>query len=129
MMKLLLDTHTFLWWITDSPLLSKNARQLIGDGYNTLYWSTASSWELAIKYELGRIPLPVEPKDFIPPELAKNNIESIPIMDEHAFQAAQLPHHHRDPFDRRLIAQSKIESLPLLSNDKQLSQYDVQISW
>ena len=128
-MKILLDTHTFLWWITDSTLLSKEARELIGDGHNVLYWSAVSSWELAIKYALGRIPLPEDPKTFLPPELVKNNIESIPITDEHAFQAGQLPQHHRDPFDRMLIAQSQIESVVLLSNDQQLSHYDVQVCW
>jgi PIN domain nuclease of toxin-antitoxin system len=128
-MKILLDTHIFLWWITDATLLSKNARDLISDGFNVLYWSAASSWELTIKYALGRIPLPEDPKWFIPPQLAKNNIESIPITDEHAFQTGLLPQHHRDPFDRMLIAQSQIESVVLLSNDRQLSRYDVQIQW
>ena len=128
-MKLLLDTHTFLWWITDNPQLSKKARELIGDGHNILYWSAASSWEVSIKYALGRMPLPEAPEQFLPAEIGKNRLESLPIIDAHAFQAGQLPHHHRDPFDRMLVAQAQVESLALLSNDQQLNHYDVEIRW
>jgi PIN domain nuclease of toxin-antitoxin system len=128
-MKLLLDTHTFLWWITDDPQLSAGARELIGDGKNTLFWSAASSWEVSIKYALGRMPLPEVPELFLPAEIEKNRIESLPIIDAHAFQVGRLPHHHRDPFDRMLVAQAQIESLALLSNDRQLSPYDVEIRW
>jgi PIN domain nuclease of toxin-antitoxin system len=128
-MKLLLDTHTFLWWITDDPQLSTKARELIGDGQNILYWSAASSWEVSIKYALGRMPLPEPPEQFLPAEIEKNRIESLPIIDAHAFQAGQLPHHHRDPFDRMLVAQAQVESLALLSNDQQLNHYDVVIHW
>ena len=128
-MKLLLDTHTFLWWITDDPQLSKKARELISDGHNILYWSAASSWEVSIKYALGRMPLPEAPEQFLPAEIEKNRLESLPIIDAHAFQAGQLPHHHRDPFDRMLVAQAQVESLALLSNDRQLNHYDVDIRW
>jgi PIN domain nuclease of toxin-antitoxin system len=128
-MKLLLDTHTFLWWITDDPLLSTKARELIADGHNKLYWSAASSWEVSIKYALGRLPLPETPEQFLPAEIEKNRIESLPITDTHAFLAGELPQHHRDPFDRMLVAQVQIESLALLSNDEQLKQYGVEIYW
>ena len=128
-MKLLLDTHTFLWWITDDPQLSTKARELIGDGHNILYWSAASSWEVSIKYALGRMPLPEAPEQFLPAEIEKNRLELLPIIDAHAFQAGQLPHHHRDPFDRMLVAQAQVESLALLSNDQQLNHYNVEIRW
>jgi PIN domain nuclease of toxin-antitoxin system len=128
-MKLLLDTHAFLWWITDDLHLSTKARELIADGHNALYWSAASSWEVSIKYALGRLPLPEAPEKFLPAEIEKNRIESLPIIDAHAFIAGQLPHHHRDPFDRMLVAQAQVESLTLLSNDEQLEQYDVEIRW
>jgi PIN domain nuclease of toxin-antitoxin system len=128
-MKFLLDTHTFLWWIIDDPQLSEKARELIGNGHNTLYWSAASSWEVSIKYALGRLPLPESPEQFLPAEIEKNRIESLPIIDAHAFRAGQLPHHHRDPFDRMLVAQAQAESLTLLSDDRQLSYYDVEIQW
>lgn len=128
-MKILLDTHTFLWWILDDPKLSTKALELIGDNCNTLYWSAASSWEVSIKYALGRLPLPETPEQFLPTELGKNRIESLPIIDAHAFQAGRLPHHHGDPFDRMLVAQALVESLGLISNNKQLSFYNVDVHW
>jgi PIN domain nuclease of toxin-antitoxin system len=128
-MRILLDTHVFLWWITDHPQLSPLARNLIGEMNNTLYWSAASSWEVSIKYALGRLPLPGPPAEFLPPELAKNRIESLPIQDKHGFRAGLLPPHHRDPFDRMLAAQAIEESLILVSNDRMLSHYDVPLRW
>lgn len=128
-MKYLLDTHTFLWWITDSDRLSQTAREIIGDGNSELYWSPASSWEIAIKYHLDRLPLPEPPESLIPTELAKNRVDSLPILDPHAFEAGQLPMHHRDPFDRLLIAQAQLESMEIISNDRQMSLYDVDIAW
>ncbi|MCD6297282.1 MAG: type II toxin-antitoxin system VapC family toxin [Deltaproteobacteria bacterium] len=128
-MNLLLDTHAFLWWITDAPKLSKTARELMGNGQNILYWSAASSWEVSIKYALGRLPLPEIPEIFLPSELSQNRIESLPVIDAHAFRAGHLPRYHRDPFDRMLIAQAQVESLALLSNDKKLGLYDVDVRW
>ena len=128
-MKLLLDTHTFLWWITSDPKLSPTANELISDIHNTTYWSAASSWEVSIKYKIGRLPLPDPPEFFLPVELEKNRIESLPIIDAHAFQSGLLPRHHRDPFDRMLVSQAQVESLVLISNDRRLSHYDVDIQW
>ena len=128
-MKLLLDTHAFLWWITDDPQLSPKARELISDSHNTMYWSAASSWEVSIKYALGRLPLPETPEQFLPVELGKNRIESLSVIDVHAFQAGRLPRHHGDPFDRMLVAQAQVESLAILSNDLILTHYDVDIHW
>lgn len=128
-MNLLLDTHTFLWWIAGSKYLSKTARELITDGANTIYWSAASSWEVAIKYRLGRLDLKDTPENILPAELVKNRIESLPIMDIHAFAAGQLPYHHRDPFDRMLIAQARLESLALISNDSIMGKYQTDILW
>ena len=128
-MKFLLDTHIFLWWITDAQLLSQTARDIVSDGNSELYWSAASSWEVAIKYKLGRLPLPEVPESFIPTELAKNRIDSLPIVNDHAFRAGQLPIHHRDPFDRMLVAQAQAENMKIISNDRQISLYDVNIAW
>jgi PIN domain nuclease of toxin-antitoxin system len=128
-MKLLLDTHTFLWWITDDRNLSARASELIGDSQNSLYWSAASSWEVAIKYALGKLPLPDVPEVFLPTELGKNRIESLPIVDAHAYRAGQLPRHHRDPFDRMLVAQAQIEALKMISDDPQISLYKVKVYW
>ena len=128
-MKLLLDTHAFLWWITDDAQLSPKARELISDSNNTMYWSAASSWEVSIKYALGRLPLPETPEEFLPAELGKNRIESLSVIDAHAFQAGRLPRRHGDPFDRMLVAQAQVESLAILSNDRKLIHYDVDIHW
>jgi len=127
--KYLLDTHTFLWWITDSDRLSRLSRDIIGDGNSQLYWSPASSWGIAIRYHLGRLPLPEPPESLIPTELARNRIDSIPILNAHAFKAGQLPMHHRDPFDRLLIAQAQLESMDIISNDRHMGLYDVGIAW
>jgi len=128
-MNLLLDTHAFLWWITDDAQLSKKVRELIGDGRNKIYWSAASSWEVAIKYALGRLSLPDIPEKFISSALVENRIESLPIKNLHAFRAGHLPHHHQDPFDRMLIAQAQVESLALLSNDPQCNRYELRVIW
>lgn len=128
-MKLLLDTHSFLWWITDDPQISDKALELIGGSQNNLYWSAASSWEVAIKYALGRLPLPDSPAIFLPTELGKNRIETLPIVDTHAFQAGQLPRHHRDPFDRMLVAQAQVETLGIISNDPKIRFYDIEVYW
>lgn len=128
-MKFLLDTHTFLWWITDDSQLSSAAFDVIRDGNNVLFWSAASSWEVAIKHTLGRLPLPEPPEIFIPKEIEKNRIESLQINHHHAFHAGQLPSYHKDPFDRMLIAQAQTESLVLLSCDSVFNQYGVMIKW
>jgi PIN domain nuclease of toxin-antitoxin system len=128
-MKYLLDTHVFLWWITDSPLISDKVSQLIIEGSSDLYWSSASSWEISIKYANGKLPLPDKPEIFLPFELTNNRITSLSITDEHAFLAGQLPPHHRDPFDRMLIAQSNFEKMALISSDQLISQYQVSLFW
>jgi PIN domain nuclease of toxin-antitoxin system len=128
-MKILLDTHAFLWWIIDDPQLSQTACDLIGNGNNDLYWSTASSWEVAIKYALGRLPLPDEPSTFIIEELEKNQVKSLSISNIHAFEAGLLPLHHKDPFDRMLIAQARTDSMAILSCDSCFGFYEVHVKW
>ena len=128
-MKLLLDTHTFLWWVLDDPKLSAKALELIGDNRNVLYWSAASSWEVTIKYALGRLPLPESPEQFLPAELGKNRIESLPIIDAHAFRAGLLPRHHSDPFDRMLVCQALVAGLILLTPDPDIGRYPVRTLW
>jgi PIN domain nuclease of toxin-antitoxin system len=128
-MNLLLDTHTFLWWITDDPQMSAKALELMSNSQNKLYWSSASSWEVAIKYALGRLPLPDEPAKYLPAELGKNRIESLPIVDAHTFQAGLLPRHHRDPFDRMLVAQAQVETFGLISDDPKIRLYNVNVFW
>lgn len=128
-MKLLLDTHTFLWWITDSPRLSEHARQLIAHGDNEVLFSAASGWEIAIKTGLGRLSLPDDAERFITEQLARNSFLVLPIQLSHALRVMALPDHHRDPFDRLLVAQAQVENLPILSSDPQIVRYDVEVIW
>jgi len=128
-MKILLDTHTFLWWITDNPRLSGRAREIISEGSNELFLSAATGWEIAIKVQIGRLKLPEEPVPFILDQMRINAIQSLPIQMNHALHVSTLPQHHRDPFDRLLIAQAQLEGLPILSSDHQLANYQVEMIW
>lgn len=126
-MRVLLDTHVFLWWVMDSPLLSKSARQVIADARNELFLSAASGWEIAIKAQLGRLQLPDTPEDFVAEQLVLNNIQSLPVLMSHALHVYSLPKHHQDPFDRLLVVQSQLEDLPILTADPDIAHYDVEI--
>jgi PIN domain nuclease of toxin-antitoxin system len=128
-MKILLDTHTFLWWIADDQKLSGRAREIISDGGNELFLSAAAGWEIAIKVQIGRLKLPEEPIRFILDQMRINAIQSLPIQMNHALHVSTLPQHHRDPFDRLLIAQAQLEGLPVLSSDHQLGNYQVEVIW
>lgn len=128
-MKVLLDTHTFLWWITDDPQLSPRARKIISDGENELFLSAASGWEIAIKAKLKRLKLPGEVERFIAEQLALNAIESLPVEMSHALHVYAISDHHRDPFDHLLVAQAKLENLHFLTADQQMSKYGVKILW
>jgi len=128
-MKILLDTHAFLWWITDDQKLSSRAREVISDAENELFFSAASGWEISIKVQLGRLKLPEEPERFIPEQLRLNFIRSLPIQMRHALFVSTLPNHHRDPFDRMLVAQAQLEEMSVLSADLQMSRYQVELIW
>ena len=128
-MQYLLDTHVLLWWITSDKRLSTKAKVLIQSHRNTIYWSVASSWEVSIKYALGKLSFDEPPEDLLPSELNRNHIETLPILNEHAFLAGQLPAHHKDPFDRMLIAQARIESLGVISDDSNYRFYDIDVFW
>ena len=128
-MRILLDTHSFLWWITDDPRLSPRAREIMSDGENRLFLSAASGWEIAIKSRLGRLVIPEPVAAFVPAQLAGNAIEGLPISMGHALHVSSLPDHHRDPFDRILVAQSELEHLPILTGDPLIAQYGVETVW
>ena len=128
-MKVLLDTHTFLWWITDDNRLSSFAREIITNGDNELFLSAATGWEIAIKAQLGRIKLPKEPHSFIAEQLRLNSIQSLPIHMSHALHVYSLPNHHSDPFDRMIIAQAQLENLSILTMDPQIAKYKVKVVW
>lgn len=128
-MRLLLDTHAFLWWIDDDPRLSKTSRDLIADGKNEVFLSVACAWELAIKASLGRIKLPGKLGPFLTQQIGENGFEVLTIQLAHALRVHELPHHHKDPFDRLLIATSQAEDMPILSRDEALADYEVEVIW
>lgn len=129
-MRVLLDTHVFLWWITDDPRLSPKARQIIGTGTNDLFLSAASGWEIAIKAGLGRLQLQENKLErFMTDQLALNAIASLPVQMSHALHVYSLSPHHRDPFDRLLVAQAQLEDLPIITSDPLIEQYPVTIIW
>ncbi len=128
-MRLLLDTHTFLWWIDNDPHLSTQARALISDSNNELYFSAASGWEIAIKARIGKLAMPDNLEQFIIEQLVLNQFTVLPIQLSHALHVYTLPLLHRDPFDRLLVAQSQVEDLLLLTNDALIQQYTTQTTW
>jgi PIN domain nuclease of toxin-antitoxin system len=129
MARVLLDTHSFLWFVTADPKLSAPAQRIFASGSNELLLSVACLWEIAIKVSIGRLPIP-EPLDtFIPEQLRINRIGLLPIELRHTFEVTRLPLHHRDPFDRMLIAQALAEGLPIVSADPAFDNYSVQRLW
>ncbi|BAY99417.1 hypothetical protein NIES37_33990 [Tolypothrix tenuis PCC 7101] len=128
-MRALLDTHAFIWWVTDDSQLSVTARNVIADSGNSLFLSVVSAWEIVIKNKLGKLALPEAVEQYIPTRLAMNRFESLPIQMSHVLQVASLPNIHRDPFDRILIAQSQVENLPIVTIDQQITQYAVPTIW
>jgi PIN domain nuclease of toxin-antitoxin system len=128
-MRLLLDTHAFLWFITGDPKLSSTAERAIRDGTNELLLSVASVWEMAIKVRLDRLPIPQPLDSFVPRQLEINRISLLPIELQHTFEIARLPLHHRDPFDRLLIGQAMVETIPIISADDAFASYEVEVMW
>jgi PIN domain nuclease of toxin-antitoxin system len=128
-MKYLLDTHTFLWWNSQSTRLSKVAFSLIQAKANTLLLSLASVWEIQIKLQLGKLNLPAPLAEIIERQQTNNNIELLPIHLSHILALHNLPNHHRDPFDRMLIAQAQVENLVLISDDPMFAKYSIEVIW
>ena len=128
-MRALLGAHAFLWWIAGDERLSDRVSQAITDGRNDIFVSAASVWEIAIKGRLGRLSIPGDPGKFIGGQIAENCFRGLPIVAEHALRVWTLPDHHRDPFDRMLVAQAQVEGLALISRDQQVSRYDVEVVW
>jgi len=128
-MKLLLDTHAFLWFIAGSANLSSDARALNEDGANECWLSVASLWEMAIKTSLGKLTLSAPFDVLIPQQLSLNGVELLDIKTTHASLVATLPFHHRDPFDRLLVAQAMAEQMPVVSVDPAFDAYAVTRLW
>jgi len=122
-MNILLDTHVLIWVLEDTPLLSARAREAIIDGKNMVFVSSASVWEMSIKKAIGKLEVP----DNLQQELELHRFTQLDISFEHAELAGKLPLIHKDPFDRMLIAQAKIEKLTLVSKDQYFDQYDVKL--
>jgi len=125
-MRLLLDTHVFLWFIQGDKQLSVALRAQIEDESNVKYVSLASLWEIAIKVSVGKLTFAPSFEERVPEQIAINGFETLDIQTNHLFEVARLPFHHRDPFDRLLIAQSLVETMPLLSVDAAFDAYGVQ---
>lgn len=128
-MRLLVDTHAMLWWLRDDARLSRRARTILKDGANTLVWSVASSWEIAVKLRTGKLALDRPLERLYADLVTDQGVEVLPIGHEHCARLAELPLHHRDPFDRMLIVQAQNARLPVLTADPKLSAYDVELVW
>jgi PIN domain nuclease of toxin-antitoxin system len=128
-MKLLLDTHAFLWFITNDPKLSRRAQSLIQAPANQRWLSMASLWEMAIKLSLGRLTIARPFDEFIPVQLQLNHVGLLGIELPRVFAVVNSAFHHRDPFDRLIAAQSQIEDLPIVSADPVFDAYGVQRLW
>jgi PIN domain nuclease of toxin-antitoxin system len=128
-MRALLDTHVLVWWATDDARLSARAREVLSDPVNELLFSVASAWELVIKAQTGKLVLPEPPATYIPSRLSWYAIEPLPVDLRHVLGVADLPLHHRDPFDRLLVAQSRLENLPIVTADPLIAQYPVETIW
>ena len=128
-MRALLDTHAFLWFVLDDPQLGAQARAVIGDGSNEILASPASYWGLAIKVGLGKYALSVPFTEFWRKNMDVNQFMVLPVEVEHTAALVSLPHHHRDPFDRLMIAQSIVANVPLISSDAALDAYPINRIW
>ncbi len=128
-MKALLDTHSYLFWRVEPERLPITVRKIFEDPDAELFWSAASSWEIAIKYGYGKLELPDPPQVYLDERLDMDCIKVLAISHAHACLIADLPPIHRDPFDRLLIAQAMHEGLPLISGNKAIRSYPIDVIW
>jgi PIN domain nuclease of toxin-antitoxin system len=126
---LLLDTQVWLWTLSSPERLRADVRERIAAAEDPVFLSAASSWEIAIKYHLGKLQLPEHPREFIPARLVRDRISPLPIEHAHAVEVAGLPDHHTDPFDRMLVAQCRYEGMALVTADRLLRAYEVDLIW
>jgi PIN domain nuclease of toxin-antitoxin system len=127
--RLLLDTCTFLWIVSDAPRLSPRARSLFQTADHEVYLSAASAWEIGVKYALGRLVLPEPPGRFVPAQREAHRIASLGVDEESVLQVSRLPHVHRDPFDRLLVCQAIVHGLAILTPDPLVADYPVRVVW
>jgi len=125
--RFLLDTHCWLWLQTEPGRLPANLLATLADSSSRRYLSAASAWEIAIKFALGKLALPEPPASYVPERMRLSGFEGLPVTHAHALAVAVLPPHHRDPFDRVLVAQARVEGLTLVTADAALEPYDVSM--
>lgn len=128
-MRLLLDTVTFLWIVEGSDELSADARDLFRNPDHEVHLSVVSAWEIAVKHELGRLPLPERPERFVPSMREAHGIESLPLLESATLQLPKLPALHKDPFDRMLVCQAIDGGFTILTPDDLVRQYPVSAAW
>ena len=128
-MRLLLDTHTLIWWATSSEKLSQSGLDLLTNLDNRLFFSIASVWEMQIKCQIGKLKLGKSVQELIVNQQNNNNLHILPIELAHVYALGNLPDVHRDPFDRIIVTQAVVESLPILSIDSLLDGYPIQRVW
>ena len=126
-MTLIIDTHCWLWWLTEPHRLAKEALAVLKNPDNIVLLSSVSSWEIAIKYSLGKLRLPEPPESFVPSRMERDGLASLPVHHSHTLMTASLPYHHRDPFDRLLVAQAIVERIPIMTVDPNIGLYDVEV--
>jgi PIN domain nuclease of toxin-antitoxin system len=128
-MRILLDTCTFLWLILGTEELTEKVKELFADSDNEVFLSVVSTWEIAVKYAIGRLDLPDEPRFYIPEQRERHRVRSLPLDEPASLQVSTLPKIHSDPFDRMLISQAMIHGLTILSPDDMMKKYPVRIAW
>lgn len=128
-MKLLLDTHCWLWLAAEPERIRRDVVEMLVAEGNDVYVSAATAWEIVIKHALGKLILPISPAEYIPTRMAALGHLSLPIEQRHALQVAGLPPHHKDPFDRILVAQAQVEGTDLVTADRLMAGYDVRVIW
>lgn len=128
-MRLLLDTHTFIWWMTNDRALPASARRMIGDEDNEIFLSAATAWEMAIKHKIGKLPIVAGFIADVPAAMEAEGFIELPVSVVHGQLAGALDGHHKDPFDRMLISQALCEDLTLISNETRFDAYGVTRLW
>ena len=128
-MRLLLDTCTFLWWSAGAQRVPKAVRSAVSDPAHEVYLSAASVWEIMLKHQAGRLPLPASPERFLREQRERHGFVSLPIDEASLMQLPRLPPLHKDPFDRLLVCQAIEHGMTLLTPDPLIAQYPVRISW
>jgi PIN domain nuclease of toxin-antitoxin system len=127
--RVLLDTHTLLWWLDDDRRLSRRARAVIASAESTVHVSSASAWEVAIKVSLGKLRDSNDALARFPSLLVERGLSELSVSVAHAVAAGALPGIHRDPFDRMLVAQSRVEDMPIVTNDRVFRRYGAKVIW